>query len=75
MAYAFQNFLENPTLKLVILFLLCIGDLLIWRFCNLEIWRFPSFLETPAVVTVVTGALVLYSKICINNTVNSVLKL
>ena len=45
--YAFQNLLENPTLKLVILSLLCIGDLLIWKFCNLEIWRFPSFLETP----------------------------
>ena len=47
MTFAFQNLLENLTLKLVILSLLCIGDLLIWRFGNLEIWRFPSFLETP----------------------------
>ena len=24
------------------------GDSAFWRFCYLEIWRFPSFIETPA---------------------------
>ena len=46
--YALQNLLENSTWQLIIMSLLCIGDLLNWRFCNLEIWRFSLFLETPA---------------------------
>ena len=45
---ALHNLLENLTLKMVILSLLYIGDLLIWRICNLEILQFSSFLETPA---------------------------
>ena len=44
--YPLQNLLENLTLKLVILSLLCIGDLLIWRFNYLEICPFLPFMET-----------------------------
>ena len=45
--YALHYLLENRTLKLFIWSLLCIGDFVNWRFCYLEVWRFPSFLETP----------------------------
>ena len=34
-------------MKQAILSLLCIGDLLVWKFSNLEICQFSSFLETP----------------------------
>ena len=37
---ALQNLLENLTLKMVILSLHYIGDLLLWRICNLEILQF-----------------------------------